>query len=388
MSQTGKSEKERVPSTDSASSRPPLKPALRNGSRSESTPSLAANSDSGAATPKSRKGSSSETTKARKAKKGPENSGNKTYTPLLNAVFGQERELSTVELDELNQAFKEFDYDQDGYLNYKDVAECMRTMGYMPTEMELIEIIQQIKMKCEVWEVWGGWRGVVGVCGGVVWVVGCGWVGVVGEGGVGEGGGVEKGGGGGLRGGVRVEGRGCGGVWEVGEWGCGWGGVGEGGGAGVQGVEGGWGRCEVRGVAGGGVVSVGVCVLGEWGPCGVTVVEWVGLGGVCDVWVLGCEGECGMGGLVDFDDFCDLMGPRMTEETAHMVGVRELKCAFKQFDCDGDGQITLEELKEAMKHHLGVKLKKGELEEILKELDLNGDGNLDFNEFVMMLSSR
>ncbi|KAF3687672.1 Calcium-binding protein 5 [Channa argus] len=24
----------------------------------------------------------------------------------------------------------------------------MRTMGYMPTEMELIEIIQQIKMKC------------------------------------------------------------------------------------------------------------------------------------------------------------------------------------------------------------------------------------------------
>jgi len=50
---------------------------------------------------------------------------------------------------ELHVAFKEFDYDQDGYLHYKDVADCMRTMGYMPTEMELIEIIQQIKMKCE-----------------------------------------------------------------------------------------------------------------------------------------------------------------------------------------------------------------------------------------------
>ncbi len=50
---------------------------------------------------------------------------------------------------ELQVAFKEFDYDQDGYLHYKDVADCMRTMGYMPTEMELIEIIQQIKMKCE-----------------------------------------------------------------------------------------------------------------------------------------------------------------------------------------------------------------------------------------------
>lgn len=53
-------------------------------------------------------------------------------------------------LTELQEAFKEFDYDQDGYLNYKDVAECMRTMGYMPTEMELLEIVQQIKMRSEL----------------------------------------------------------------------------------------------------------------------------------------------------------------------------------------------------------------------------------------------
>lgn len=50
----------------------------------------------------------------------------------------------------MQEAFKEFDYDQDGYLNYKDVAECMRTMGYMPTEMELLEIVQQIKMRSEL----------------------------------------------------------------------------------------------------------------------------------------------------------------------------------------------------------------------------------------------
>uniref|UniRef100_A0A668VDP8 EF-hand domain-containing protein n=1 Tax=Oreochromis aureus TaxID=47969 RepID=A0A668VDP8_OREAU len=53
-------------------------------------------------------------------------------------------------LTELHEAFKEFDYDQDGYLNYKDVAECMRTMGYMPTEMELLEIVQQIKMRSDI----------------------------------------------------------------------------------------------------------------------------------------------------------------------------------------------------------------------------------------------
>ncbi|XP_060736786.1 calcium-binding protein 4 isoform X3 [Tachysurus vachellii] len=94
------------------------------------------------------------------------------------------------------------------------------------------------------------------------------------------------------------------------------------------------------------------------------------------------------GGHVDFDDFCELMGPRMLMETAHMVGMRELHCAFKQFDCNGDGRISYEELKESMKTLLGEKLKKGELEEILSDIDLNGDGTVDFDEFVMMLSAR
>ena len=35
-------------------------------------------------------------------------------------------------------------------------------------------------------------------------------------------------------------------------------------------------------------------------------------------------------------------------------------------------------MKEAIKSMLGEKLKKGELEEILKELDINADGNIDF----------
>ncbi|XP_061921134.1 calcium-binding protein 4-like isoform X2 [Entelurus aequoreus] len=93
-------------------------------------------------------GSVSETPKksSKKSKKSTD-SMTKVYNSVLHSVFGAERELAQGELDELQEAFKEFDYDQDGYLNYKDVAECMRTMGYMPTEMELLEIVQQIKMR-------------------------------------------------------------------------------------------------------------------------------------------------------------------------------------------------------------------------------------------------
>lgn len=51
-------------------------------------------------------------------------------------------------LAELREAFREFDKDKDGFISCKDLGECMRTMGYMPTEMELIELSQQI---CESW---------------------------------------------------------------------------------------------------------------------------------------------------------------------------------------------------------------------------------------------
>eukprot|EP00069_Balaena_mysticetus_P007885 bmy_05755T0 len=47
---------------------------------------------------------------------------------------------------QLREAFREFDKDKDGYINCRDLGNCMRTMGYMPTEMELIELSQQINM--------------------------------------------------------------------------------------------------------------------------------------------------------------------------------------------------------------------------------------------------
>lgn len=57
---------------------------------------------------------------------------------------------------------------------------------------------------------------------------------------------------------------------------------------------------------------------------------------------------------------------------------RHFKYFVFQFDVDRDGIINQEELKEALKTMLGEKLKKGELEEILKELDINADGSIDF----------
>ncbi|KAF6102434.1 calcium binding protein 2 [Phyllostomus discolor] len=155
----------------------------------------------------------------------------------VQAAYGQDRELRPEEIEELQVAFQEFDRDQDGYIGCRELGACMRTLGYMPTEMELIEISQQIT-----------------------------------------------------------------------------------------------------------------------------------------------------GGKVDFEDFVELMGPKLLAETADMIGVRELRDAFREFDTNGDGCISLGELRAALKVLLGERLTQREVDEILHDIDLNGDGLIDFEEFVRMMS--
>ncbi|KAG5849639.1 hypothetical protein ANANG_G00113060 [Anguilla anguilla] len=92
------------------------------------------------------------------------------------------------------------------------------------------------------------------------------------------------------------------------------------------------------------------------------------------------------GGRVDFEDFVELMGPKMLAETADMIGVKELRDAFREFDSNGDGKISFPELREAVRKLMGEQLNPREIDEILRDVDLNGDGLVDFEEFVRMMS--
>lgn len=55
--------------------------------------------------------------------------------------------------------------------------------------------------------------------------------------------------------------------------------------------------------------------------------------------------------------------------------------AFKMFDRDSNGMITLDEMKSILLN-FSQKLSEEEIEEIFNEVDINHDGNIDYQEFI------
>jgi calcium-dependent protein kinase len=67
-----------------------------------------------------------------------------------------------------------------------------------------------------------------------------------------------------------------------------------------------------------------------------------------------------------------------------LLNEKNLKTTFEMFDKDGGGTISAQEIAQI----LGRNLSKDEKvwNEIVKEVDLNGDGLIDFKEFKTMMN--
>ncbi|KAF2298465.1 hypothetical protein GH714_023666 [Hevea brasiliensis] len=85
-------------------------------------------------------------------------------------------------------------------------------------------------------------------------------------------------------------------------------------------------------------------------------------------------------GTIEFGEFLNLMARKMKESEAE----EELKEAFKVFDKDQDGYISPNELRHVM-INLGEKLTDEEVELMIREADLDGDGQVNYEEFVRMM---
>ncbi|KAL3632028.1 hypothetical protein CASFOL_025012 [Castilleja foliolosa] len=85
-------------------------------------------------------------------------------------------------------------------------------------------------------------------------------------------------------------------------------------------------------------------------------------------------------GLIDFDEFCQLLNGDEEDE--------DLKEAFDVFDGNKDGMITVDELGLVLSS-LGLSEgdKIEECKKMIRNVDIDGDGMVNFDEFKLMMKS-
>ncbi|KAG6864662.1 hypothetical protein C0991_007998 [Blastosporella zonata] len=87
-------------------------------------------------------------------------------------------------------------------------------------------------------------------------------------------------------------------------------------------------------------------------------------------------------GTIDFPEFLTMMARKMRDTDSE----EEIKEAFKVFDKDGNGYISSAELRHVMTN-LGEKLSDTEVDEMIREADIDGDGQINYDGQCLSVSS-
>lgn len=89
-------------------------------------------------------------------------------------------------------------------------------------------------------------------------------------------------------------------------------------------------------------------------------------------------------GRLEFSEFVQLAAKFIVEEDAEAMQ-KELKEAFRLYDKDGNGFIPTSCLKEILRE-LDDQLTDHELDCMIEEIDSDGSGTVDFDEFMEMMT--
>lgn len=85
-------------------------------------------------------------------------------------------------------------------------------------------------------------------------------------------------------------------------------------------------------------------------------------------------------GTIDFPEFLTMMARKMKETDSE----EEIREAFRVFDKDGNGFISAAELRHVMTN-LGEKLTDEEVDEMIREADIDGDGQVNYEgQFIFV----
>lgn len=85
-------------------------------------------------------------------------------------------------------------------------------------------------------------------------------------------------------------------------------------------------------------------------------------------------------GTIDFPEFLTMMARKMKETDSE----EEIREAFRVFDKDGNGFISAAELRHVMTN-LGEKLTDEEVDEMIREADIDGDGQVNYEGMYLLI---
>ncbi|XP_073943474.1 troponin C, isoallergen Bla g 6.0101-like [Choristoneura fumiferana] len=91
-------------------------------------------------------------------------------------------------------------------------------------------------------------------------------------------------------------------------------------------------------------------------------------------------------GEMEFSEFCTLAAKFLTEEEPDDEAmVNELREAFRLYDKEGNGYITTDVLKEIFRE-LDNTITADDLDTMIDEIDSDGSGTVDFEEFLEVMT--
>mmetsp|Transcript_14473 Transcript_14473/g.37475 ORF Transcript_14473/g.37475 Transcript_14473/m.37475 type:complete len:110 (+) Transcript_14473:303-632(+) len=86
-------------------------------------------------------------------------------------------------------------------------------------------------------------------------------------------------------------------------------------------------------------------------------------------------------GSIDFNEFLELLVTKMSERDSK----EDVRKAFRQFDHQGTGKISFDNLKRVARE-LGENMTDEELLEMINKADLDGDGEVNEDEFLRIMT--
>ncbi|CAG9783632.1 unnamed protein product [Diatraea saccharalis] len=96
------------------------------------------------------------------------------------------------------------------------------------------------------------------------------------------------------------------------------------------------------------------------------------------------EVDADKSGRLEFGEFVTLAAKFIVEEDAEAMQ-KELREAFRLYDKEGNGYIPTSSLREILRE-LDEQLTDEELDGLIQEIDTDGSGTVDFDEFMEMMT--